>query len=213
MPRLASLAAVLALLLFAAAACTDRQDDAEGDDASAASADTTDTTTVTDIEPVRPQAASSGGVVTDARPIALAEEPPAAEQDTLVALERTECFGTCPVYELALLGTGAVFYHGKKHVATTGRAKVQIPPAQVDSLAQAAVEAGFFDLPANPTCEERMTDLPSAVLHVRLGERERRYMHYHGCKGFEGEDALYALAESIDRIAGTTRWTKAEDAE
>ncbi len=216
MLRPASLVAVLALLLVAAPACTDRQDDAEGAEGVSAAADTTDTTAA---EPVNPQpvggtrASGGSGVLGEGQqPIALTKTPAAAEHDTLVALKRTECFGTCPVYELALLGNGDVLYEGTKYVATTGRAQVHIPPAQVDSLAQAAVEAGFFDLPASATCEEVMTDLPSAILHVRLGKRERRYMHYYGCQGFEGEEDLQSLAESIDRIAGVTRWTKEDGA-
>jgi hypothetical protein len=50
-----------------------------------------------------------------------------------------------------------------------------------------------------------VTDIRGATLYIKLGERERTvYMHCFY------PDELRDLANSIDELAGTDRWTKGE---
>ena len=72
----------------------------------------------------------------------------AAAEAPVVTLERTPCFGTCPVYQVSIMRSGAVRFLGKQHVTRQGEAMAEIPPARVDSLLR-QLEAG--DTSSSPT--------------------------------------------------------------
>ena len=56
-----------------------------------------------------------------------AEPAAAPAAGPAVTLERTPCFGTCPVYTVAISRSGEVTFDGKRHVAHTGQATATIP--------------------------------------------------------------------------------------
>jgi hypothetical protein len=132
-----------------------------------------------------------------------------ADSSTHITLERSPCFGTCPVYTVTLEGSGAVLFQGRRFVADTGVSTATVPPARVDSLVAELVTNGYFDfadryLPGEPGCEHAATDLPSATIEVHARGRVKRIEHYHGCS--EAPPALSALEERIDEVAGVARW-------
>lgn len=127
-----------------------------------------------------------------------------------VRLERTACFGSCPVYTLSISRSGAVRFDGKKFVRHTGPDSAKISPAAVDSLLAEMSEAGFYDFEERytsgaPACGRYATDLPSAVTSATDGSRSRRIQHDHGCSG--APPALSRLERRIDEVAGAARWT------
>jgi Domain of unknown function (DUF6438) len=52
-------------------------------------------------------------------------------QDVLVKLERTSCFGECPVYSVTIDGRGNVTYDGEQFVRVKGRATGRISVSRV----------------------------------------------------------------------------------
>ena len=54
--------------------------------------------------------------------------------DVIITLERTACFGTCPVYTLTMNGDGTVIYEGKDFVKTKGRVEATISQDQIEQL-------------------------------------------------------------------------------
>ena len=51
----------------------------------------------------------------------LAAPAPTPDYASLViTLERTACFGTCPIYKLTVYGDGRVEYEGERFVTVTG---------------------------------------------------------------------------------------------
>jgi hypothetical protein len=127
-----------------------------------------------------------------------------------VTLERTPCFGSCPVYALSISRSGVVRFDGKKFVEHTGPDSAKISPATVDSLLAEMDEAGFYDLDerytsGTPACGRYVTDLPSATISATDGKRIRRIRHDHGCT--DAPAVLSRLETRIDELAGTARWT------
>jgi hypothetical protein len=56
--------------------------------------------------------------------------------DFEIKLERTECYGTCPVYSVSVDEDGVVTFIGKKHVSFTGRKIYSIPKEDAAALAR-----------------------------------------------------------------------------
>ncbi|HEU5303486.1 MAG TPA: DUF6438 domain-containing protein [Gemmatimonadales bacterium] len=127
-----------------------------------------------------------------------------------IVLERTPCFGACPVYTVAVSSSGVVTYQGRVHVQRLGAATAQVPKARVDSLLYEIDRAGYFTfaerfVPSEPACGRYATDSPSAITTVTYRGRTRKIVHDYGCGNAPG--ALVVLERRIDEALGTGRWT------
>lgn len=135
---------------------------------------------------------------------------PEADVMPAVSLERTPCFGTCPVYRVTVSKSGAVRFTGKHHVAHKGEATATIPAARVDSLLKELDAGGYFgfaDLYVMdaPACGQYATDSPTVITSVSQGGRSKTIRHDYGC--FAAPAELARLERLIDDVAGTDRWT------
>ena len=128
----------------------------------------------------------------------------------VVMLERTPCFGTCPVYTVSISGSGTVRFVGKNHVPKEGEATAEIPPATVDSLLRELEAGGYFDFADayvmdSPACGQYATDSPTVITSATAGGRSKTIRHDYGC--FAAPPELARLERMIDEVAGTSRWT------
>jgi hypothetical protein len=137
-------------------------------------------------------------------------EPGAAAADApVVTLERTPCFGTCPVYQVAISRSGAVRFVGKQHVAQQGEATAEIPAPRVDSLMHELEAGGYFGFAdsyvmGTPACGQYATDSPTVITSTSAGGRSKTVRHDYGCSAAPEE--LGRLERMIDEVAGTSRW-------
>lgn len=142
---------------------------------------------------------------------------PAAEQSgaptgatpPAISLERTPCFGTCPVYTIAVSPSGRVTFEGRAHVRLLGTATGQIPRQRVDALLIELERAGYFRFAgryavSEPTCGRYVTDLPTVISTASLKRRTKRIEHDHGCGSVPG--ALAVLEKRIDEVLGSSQW-------
>jgi hypothetical protein len=128
---------------------------------------------------------------------------------TRVTLERTSCYGTCPVYRVAVAEDGAVVFEGLQHVDSVGRFTARIDAQRLAELARAAHEHGYFALDDKYTegeasCGAYAMDAPTVITSVTTGGLFKRVEHDLGCGGVPRR--LYDLERGIDEIAGTSRW-------
>lgn len=146
----------------------------------------------------------------------LAQEKP-IPADTLITLERTICFGACPIYKLTVKADGTVTFEGRENVKVKGIAKGHLSGEDVRSLIAAFEAASYFAL--NDTyetqkdgCPEVWTDNPSAITSIRLNGKHKTISHYYGCQTGSGTavypNGLTYLETRIDQIVGTEKWIK-----
>jgi hypothetical protein len=127
-----------------------------------------------------------------------------------VSLERTPCFGGCPVYTISVSATGRVTFERRAHVRRLGTFSAEIPKRQVDALLVELERAGYFGFASRyavseVACGRYVTDLPSAISSATVGGRTKRIEHDHGCGSAPG--ALQVLEQRIDEVLGSGRWT------
>ncbi|HEX2218715.1 MAG TPA: DUF6438 domain-containing protein [Gemmatimonadales bacterium] len=158
--------------------------------------------------------AAAALVACSPRPGGSAESPApaagAASDVPAVTLERRPCFGTCPVYTVAISQEGTIRFTGKHHVSHKGEATAAIPAARVDSLVAELEAGGYFELADDyvmgaPACGRYATDSPTVITSVTRDGRTKTIRHDYGC--FEAPRALAQLERRIDEVAGTSRWT------
>ncbi len=141
-----------------------------------------------------------------------ADQPAASEAETeaAITLERTACFGECPVYRIAVSPAGRVTYEGSANVRRIGTASAQIPADRVNALLVELERAGYFTFSSRyaasePTCRRHSTDSPTAISSATFKGRTKRIEHDYGCGGVPG--ALTVLEKRIDEVLGSGQWT------
>ncbi|MEP7225752.1 MAG: DUF6438 domain-containing protein [Gemmatimonadales bacterium] len=127
-----------------------------------------------------------------------------------ISLERTPCFGGCPVYIISVSPSGQVTYEGRANVRDSGTAIAQVPKQRVDTLLIELERAGYFGFASQyalsePACGRYVTDLPTAISSATLGARTKRIEHDYGCGGAPA--ALAVLENRIDEVLGSGQWT------
>jgi putative hemolysin len=129
--------------------------------------------------------------------------PGETDPEPVITLERTPCFGFCPVYTLALYGDGWVVYDGRDFVEMTGEHRENIGVEAVNALAEQFVAAGYLEWDDAYTNRDR-TDMPSAITSLTVDGRTKRINHYHGDDS--APQALTMLENLVDETANTAQW-------
>ncbi len=130
------------------------------------------------------------------------------ESNAAITLERTACFGTCPIYTVTILVDGTVIYEGENFVSVTGKQTSEIAPENVAAMVAAFKEAGYFEWDeAYDT--QTVTDLPTIITSVTDDDgTTHRIVRYVG--DTSAPLALPFLEQWIDEMANTALWTGTE---
>lgn len=133
--------------------------------------------------------------------------PRTADIDS-ITLERTSCYGTCPIYKVTLKRDGTVIYDGTQFVKVTGHQSRKIPSEQFQRLGREIQRIGFFSFKDKYSFKENpdgsievITDQPTTITTVRAGKLRKRVENYYG-----GPTSLAELEKLIDKIAGSSAW-------
>lgn len=129
-----------------------------------------------------------------------------------ITLERTPCFGTCPVYRVSIAGDGAVLFEGRNHV-DSAHATSRLSADEVMALRRFFDDARFFELDdsyvsGEKNCTPYFTDAPTVITSIAIDGRSKGVRHDRGCGGVP--ERLSSLEDGIDRIVGVWRWTKGQ---
>jgi hypothetical protein len=128
---------------------------------------------------------------------------------TKITLERTPCFGACPVYKLTVHRSGQVEYEGKNHVGQKGSRTGRISTEDFDKLVKKIDEINFFNLNdrydgKNPDGSGvTVTDLPTRKTSVTRGELTKTVENY-----FRGPTGLAELEGLIDELTKAAEWVR-----
>jgi len=134
---------------------------------------------------------------------------PTPDYATLViTLERTACFGFCPIYRIAVYGDGRGEYEGDRNVAVEGNQSATLTPDQVQQLVAAYEAANYFGLKDDYTAP--VTDLPSTLTSVTIDGQTKVITNYGGCMEFDSaEKAPQSLCDFeilIDKVTNSAQW-------
>ncbi|MBK7987178.1 MAG: hypothetical protein IPK11_09765 [Ignavibacteria bacterium] len=123
--------------------------------------------------------------------------------DVRIILQRTPCFGTCPIYTVTVTGRGDVQFIGTQYVYKEGEARKQISVDSVRTLIRMFKDIQFSNL--NDEYEDRaMSDAPSAIVTYATKDRSKTVKHYLG--DMSAPEQLKKLEQAIDRIAKVHEW-------
>lgn len=140
------------------------------------------------------------------------EEPPAtvrrvdlSTDDLELLIQRSECFGPCPIYSMHVRGNGSVRFVGERYTEVVGGIDGSLTDNQLFLIASELDRSGFFDYEATEECIVLATDNPSVTLWVKWRGKERKVERHLGCKRAP-PDPVPMLSRTIDEIVGTEQW-------
>lgn len=114
-----------------------------------------------------------------------------------IGIQRTACFGTCPIYTATISSDGTVEYQGDGYVQQVGYIQSRVASAKFDTVAARIAELGFWEMEysysVNITCN------PFTYLMVET-EREIKVIRVYAL-GWSGMPAeLSEIANLIDSL-------------
>jgi hypothetical protein len=140
------------------------------------------------------QAATSPAIVSPPR-------APATNHDiTEIGIERTPCFGSCPVYTCIVSSDGTVRYQGKAHIEKFGDWEGKIEPEEFHALANYIARSNYICM-AEEFTSGRYDSETVYTTFVQRGRRKviRDY-------GRSGPPELWALENLIDGVVAGATW-------
>ncbi|MBL4710676.1 MAG: hypothetical protein JKY48_19800 [Flavobacteriales bacterium] len=120
--------------------------------------------------------------------------------DAVARIQRTPCFGKCPVYTLTVFNDGRVEYFGKRNTPRDGRFETKVDEAVLNDIKAKAGEFGFFEL-NNIYDKQAITDIPSTITSVRNGDEMKTVINR-----FEGPNNLRSFERYFDGLFEDLDW-------
>jgi hypothetical protein len=127
------------------------------------------------------------------------------DPDTVFYMEKTACYGNCPVYTATILADGKVYFHGKRNVDKQWLYTAELTKAQVSSLDRKILDANFFELEDRYPIDEDniILDLPWVYVFSEYQKKRKRI-----AINSAAPDALNQLVHDIDQVLADLRWKK-----
>jgi len=130
--------------------------------------------------------------------------PALAQQDqTVITLERTTCFGSCPAYVLRVAASGAVTFTPNSFTPNREERTASITPNQLHGIVAAFDAIHFFDLKDDyPPIH---TDGQTTYIGLTLEGKAKRIKHFDN-----GPAELRELERTIELVTNTHRWLRGD---
>ncbi len=125
-----------------------------------------------------------------------------AGEKLIIEMEKTACYGQCPVYTVKIDESGSGLFIGIENTKRLGLFSFHLRQEEMEELLSSFEKIRFFEL------EDRyfdyVTDLPTTYLTYRSGGREKKVMDYHGApeelKDLERQIADMVLSRRMKRV-------------
>lgn len=119
-----------------------------------------------------------------------------------IGIQRTACFGKCPIYSLIINRDGTFHYHGDEFVKRRGNWHGSVEWSDLEKVLRYAAESDYFDLA--DLYGDNTTDLPGTFTLVKTSTRKKVIYDY----GNLGPARLVALEDMIDHLLDGAKWKR-----
>jgi hypothetical protein len=124
------------------------------------------------------------------------------QQDLAIEMEKTPCYGQCPVYTIKIDKKGKGLFVGNENTGKIGTYSFRLTRAELAELAQSFAEIRFFYL--EDRYYEHISDLPTTWLSYQAGGQFKKIMDYYGApqelKDLEKQIESLVLAKKMKKI-------------
>jgi hypothetical protein len=119
---------------------------------------------------------------------------------TEIGIERSGCYGRCPVYTFIVRSDGTFRYTGTKYVEHEGEFIGTIPVWYFHRLAQFVRDSGYMEL--EDRYSRMVTDSSTTYTTVMMGAKRKTISNYAN----SGPTKLWAIEQLIDDLMAKEEW-------
>ena len=112
-------------------------------------------------------------------------------KNLLISLEKTPCFGTCPIYKINISENGNGTYKGIRFVDSIGEYNFNIKELILKKILKKASEINFKDIEEDEYFNSYIKDLPSTIITIK--NHRVRYNHQANKQLIELSDYIETL--------------------
>ena len=123
-----------------------------------------------------------------------------------IGIERTPCFGTCPVYTCIIRSNGTVRYVGVAHVERLGTWETKIDPYQYHRVANFILTSRYLEMKDTYLCG--VTDADTVYTMIVRAGRRKIFSNYAS----SGPDSIWVLQHLIDSLVAGSKWRQVSSA-
>ena len=128
-----------------------------------------------------------------------------APKDFALTIQRTACFGTCPIFVLTVNHKGIVDYKGERFVQYIGHYRKHLEPAKFKFIVEKMQNSKFNEMNDNYD-NEGISDLPSVIITYTSGGKTKTVLCRYDCpKEFS------TLLQDIESTIGDSGYLKVDD--
>jgi len=126
-----------------------------------------------------------------------------SDDQLLIQLEKTPCFGKCPVYTIQIDQKGNGLFKGVENTDYQGLYSFRLSKKQLEQLETSFKQSGFFEM--EDTYHAYVSDLPTIYLtYQAAGGVKKKIMDYYGApqelKDLERQIETLVLSQKMKKI-------------
>jgi hypothetical protein len=127
--------------------------------------------------------------------------------DLRITLERSPCYGTCPVYRASVNAEGQLFWDGRRYVDHKGFSLHRLDPKIAAEYWGRLEGLGIWKMKdryakKEDGCTSLFTDASSTVVELHRRGGKKRVLVYGGCRGSKEATALLDFARDLEAALG-----------
>ncbi len=123
------------------------------------------------------------------------------QDDILLSMKKTSCYGPCPVYELIIHKNGFVKLTAEEHLDLKGEFYTTLPGSKLRTLISKFKKAGFFEMEGQYT--SIIKDLPTTWVYFSNEGRQKKIKDYYGAP-----ESLRDLEKELSSLLESEDWKK-----
>jgi len=123
------------------------------------------------------------------------------QDDILLSMKKSSCYGPCPVYEMKIYTNGFVTLIAEEHLDLKGEFYTKLPGSKVKALVSKFNEIGFFEMEGQYTSITK--DLPTTWVYFSKEGRQKRIKDYDGAP-----ESLRDLEKELSSLLESEDWKK-----
>lgn len=122
----------------------------------------------------------------------------------LLSLQKTDCPGFCPVFELRLFSDGRALYRGTKDVAMIGKFESRLTSEQLTALIGEAERIGFYSMAREyPTDGKMIRELPTTITSINQLSKAHSITN-----GFDSPKRLRSFEQYVISFFDRLNWQR-----
>lgn len=118
-------------------------------------------------------------------PMSKPESPKEEDKNAYIqmSIEKTACFGKCPVYKARVMSNGKAYFQGTMNVDMIGNYEAQATAEQLKTLMENVHKINYFNLENRYPKDENhiIADLPYTYTYVSDGKQEKKIANNYDC--------------------------------